>query len=106
MIPPHDLDQIRATCKTIRKAYQSRQDFRLGLVTRRETLAETAQQLRDQLPEETDPGKKHALQQQVTRAVDELSAVDRELSVVDQSVVDIKNDYGINQCPAVLGPLE
>jgi len=105
MIPPHNLVQIQTTCETIRQAYHGRRNYRLNLIERRETLAEEARQIRDQLLQETDENNKSALKQQVSDTVDALSAVDRELSVLEQSLSDIENDYDINQCPAVRGSI-
>lgn len=105
MTQPHDLDQMRAHCETTRQAYRSQSSQRAALTERRETLTAEVQHLHAQIADATDPDTTAKLKADIASADSQLSDIDRELAIVEQSLIDIENDYKINQCPAVLGPI-
>ena len=106
MIPPHDLDRMRSACVTTRRAYRSRKNYRLNLVERQANLNEKERRLRDQISGEPDQDRKTALERNLARTIDQRSDVERELRNLDQTLLEIENDYNLNQCRVVLGPID
>ena len=105
MIEPKQDNAARRTCLGIIRLFNARKEALNDIQRSIDSLNEIYRDLANEKIHETDSNRRAVLTRQLTDNRQERSSLEREKIRKLNQLIELQNDYALNQCELLLGPL-